>query len=89
MVVINDQADIDSLPNEFWVTTEESIMSISGNELVYNNRDMWPLLYEINKGNIKDIEKIEPGTILKIKRTFELNEIVLAINKAKKYKREK
>ncbi|MCP4471614.1 MAG: LysM peptidoglycan-binding domain-containing protein [Gammaproteobacteria bacterium] len=45
----------------YLVVSGDNLWSIAGQDTVYSNPFMWPLIYKVNSGRIKDADLIYPG----------------------------
>lgn len=61
----------------------ETLWTIAAQPSVYGDGDLWPLLYQANRDQIKDPRQIFPGQTLSIRRDLTPTEIEEARQKAK------
>jgi hypothetical protein len=45
----------------YLVVSGDNLWNIAGQDTVYSNPFMWPLIYKANSGQIKDADMIHPG----------------------------
>ncbi|ABQ26382.1 Peptidoglycan-binding LysM [Geotalea uraniireducens Rf4] len=73
------------LPAYHTVKRGESLPFIASQPEVYNDRNLWPLLYRANRDQISDPKHIWPGQVLRIPRNLSREDIV----EARRYAQEK
>lgn len=67
-----------------WIVARgEHLWGISAVDEVYNQAELWPLLYKNNLGQITDADLIYPGQVLEIPRNVSLSEINAAVEHAR------
>lgn len=71
------------LVNEYEVRRGDSLSTISGQEQIYGNWQMWPLIYNANRNQIKDPDLIYPNQRLGIPRAYSDQEATDAQNQAR------
>lgn len=67
------------------VKSGDSLWSISAKPEVYANPYLWPLIWDANKGKIKDPNMLHIGQVLKIKPNPTVDEVVQAVNFARSH----
>jgi len=67
-----------------WIVARgEHLWGISAVDEVYNQAELWPLLYKSNLDQITDADLIYPGQVLEIPRNVSLREINAAVEHAR------
>ncbi|MDD9884368.1 MAG: LysM peptidoglycan-binding domain-containing protein [Gammaproteobacteria bacterium] len=67
-----------------WIVARgENLWDISGVDEVYNQADLWPLLYKSNIDQITDADLIYPGQVLRIPRDVSGRDIDAAVQHAR------
>jgi len=58
-----ESAPVDESPylGGYLVVSGDNLWNIAGQETIYSNPFMWPLIYKANSGQIKDADLIHPG----------------------------
>jgi len=61
--VVVESAPVDESPylGGYLVVSGDNLWNIAGQETIYSNPFMWPLIYKANSGQIKDADLIHPG----------------------------
>jgi len=62
-------------PTSYTVRRGETLPQISGRTEIYNNSNLWPIIYRANRDQIRDPKRLWPGQVLTIPRHFNLNEV--------------
>ena len=70
-------------PDQYRVRRGDSLWSISGQERIYHNPLMWPILYKANRQQLHDPDRLFPQQILAIPRHLSQEEISTAIQRAR------
>jgi nucleoid-associated protein YgaU len=70
-------------PEQYHVRRGDTLWSISGQERIYRNPLMWPILYRANRQQLPDPDRIFPQQILAIPRHLSQEEISSAIQRAR------
>ena len=63
------------LPTLYTVRRGETLPQISGRAEIYNNSNLWPIIYRANRDQIRDPKRLWPGQVLTIPRHFNRNDI--------------
>jgi nucleoid-associated protein YgaU len=69
--------------DQYHVMRGDSLWSISGQERIYRNPLMWPILYKANRQRLRDPDRLFPQQILAIPRHLSQEEISTAIQRAR------
>jgi nucleoid-associated protein YgaU len=67
---------------EYTVQLGDNLYSIAGNAGLLGRPSLWPLIYESNKGQIKDPNLIQPKQVLVIRRNYSPEEAAEALKAA-------
>jgi nucleoid-associated protein YgaU len=70
-------------PEQYRVMRGDTLWSISGQEKIYRNPLMWPILYKANRQDILDPDRLFPQQRLAIPRHLSQEEISSAIQRAR------
>jgi nucleoid-associated protein YgaU len=70
-------------PEQYRVRRGDTLWSISGQETIYRNSLLWPILYKANHQQIRDPDLIRPQQILAVPRHLSQEEIAAAIRRAR------
>jgi nucleoid-associated protein YgaU len=70
-------------PDQYRVMRGDSLWSISGQERIYRNPLMWPILYKANRQQLRDPDRLFPQQILAIPRHLSQEEISTTIQRAR------
>jgi nucleoid-associated protein YgaU len=68
MVEVVEVVEVDESPylGGYLVVSGDNLWNIAGQDTVYSNPFMWPLIYKANSGQIKDADLIHPGQYIYI-----------------------
>jgi hypothetical protein len=61
-------------PTSYTVRRGETLPQISGRAEIYNNSNLWPIIYRANRDQIRDPKRLWPGQVLTIPRHFNRND---------------
>jgi LysM repeat protein len=81
------EADYAKLPTSYTVVKGNCLWWISEFKQIYNDPFMWPLIFKANRSKIKNANLIYPGQTFEVPRTFALDDVKAARNKAGKSKK--
>ena len=70
-------------PEQYRVRRGDTLWSISGQETIYRNSLLWPILYKANRQQLRDPDLIFPQQILAVPRHLSQEEISAAIRRAR------
>jgi nucleoid-associated protein YgaU len=70
-------------PEQYLVRRGDTLWSISGQEIIYRNSLLWPILYTANRQQIRDPDLIFPKQILAVPRHLSQEEMAAAIRRAR------
>jgi nucleoid-associated protein YgaU len=70
-------------PEQYRVRRGDTLWSISGQETIYRNSLLWPILYKANRQQIRDPDLIFPQQILAVPRHLSQEEMSTAIRRAR------
>ena len=68
----------------YTVVEGDNLSQISGQDMVYGDANLWPLIFKYNTDKLTDPDKLEPGLVLVIPRNLSQTEIREAASYAKK-----
>ena len=68
----------------YTVVEGDALSSIAGQNAVYGDADLWPLVFKYNTDKLTDPDDISPGMVLVIPRNLTESEISAASSYAKK-----
>jgi len=60
---------------KYTVRRGETLPQISGRAEIYNNAELWPIIYRANRDQIRDPKRLWPGQVLTIPRHFSRNDV--------------
>jgi nucleoid-associated protein YgaU len=70
-------------PEQYRVRRGDTLWSISGQEVIYRNSLLWPILYQANRQQLRDPDLIFPQQILAVPRHLSQEEMSTAIRRAR------
>jgi len=77
----NQTKDQAAFPVTYTVRRGETLPQIAARSEIYNDATLWPIIYRVNRDQIRDPKQLWPGQSLKIPRNFSRDEA----NEAKRY----